>query len=68
MQDRVRLAPHFCLERVHIQPERLIWGQTCSPETPGPGLERVGNDVDVQCMRAGSEPSPDNIDLLTFLP
>ncbi len=50
-----QLAPQLCmLERnlPHIQPERLISGQTCSPEAPGPGIKLAGNDGDVQCMRA----------------
>ena len=36
-------------ELPHIQPERLIEGQTCSPE-----IELAGNDGDVQCMCAGT--------------
>ncbi len=41
-------------ELPHIQPETFDLGQTCSPEAPGPEIQRVGNDVDVQCMRAGT--------------
>ena len=45
-----------CRERgiPHIQPETLIWGQTCSSEAPGPGIALAGNDGHVQCVQAGT--------------
>ncbi len=38
----------------HIQPETTVYGQTCSQEASGTGIELSGSDADVRYMRVGT--------------